>query len=246
MFKSISFKIIAILLLSLIGLIIFLNVSLHGNPYSTSITEEKVQQYLRETYPDQDFVIKTIKYDLKSGTYNAAVFSRKQNSINFVIWAGPKGVTYDEYKYKYLEDKELGRKFKSQIAEILLTIIKSKVKEIQGVQVEMYVPKGKYDAHSDYSRDMDENLKIYVYLDSAYDQKLTKELFLEKATKVKELVLKNDFKMEYFYCYYLHKTKGDGYSLELYKDDFEMKYAELINSKRLVDYKELNRNKGRR
>ncbi|MFZ5597569.1 MAG: hypothetical protein ACOY31_11225 [Bacillota bacterium] len=216
-----------------------------GDPVSKFIAGKNVRSYLAENYPDNHFRIKSLDYDFKIGGYSAKVFSETDPGVEFVIRARNKGVMYDQYKQEYIRDREMEIRFTEQIERMLFPAIKAKVPELTGINTEIYIKKGKYNINADYSKDIDEQLKVFADINGSGTEKLSREGFLEKALQIRNIITDSGFKMEYFHCYYFFKQKGDGYSLELKRDEINLPGDKLINSDRLTDYGQLNRDKRR-
>jgi len=216
-----------------------------GDPVSKFIAGKNVRSYLAENYPDNNFKIKSIDYDFKFGGYSAKVVYETEPGVEFVIGARTKGVVYDRYKQEYLRDREIEIKFTEQIERMLFLTIKPRVPELTRINTEVYIKKGKYNADADYSKDMDEQIKVFVNINGSGSEKLSREDFLEKALQIRNIITDSGFKMEHFHCYYFYRQKGDGYSLELKRDELNLPGEKLINSDRLTDYVQLNRDKSR-
>lgn len=246
MLKNKVLRVALIVLVPIIVVFFWFYSSFNGNPYMRMMAQSKINQYLEENYPGKEFVLENINFDFKSGMYSATIVSKNDKDIFFTVLADGKMVKYDEYKFKYLEDKEIEKKFIEQIKGMLFSLIKNEIKELERINVEMYIPKGKYSKETNYSKAVDEELKIFIYLHSPNTPKLSQDQFLKNAIRAKELILKNDYRVEYFSCYYMFKQRGDGYSIELYKDELHESYEEIMNTNRVVDYEKLNKSKARR
>lgn len=240
---KITIRILYILLAILFVLALWVYSSFFGNPVGKYIISKKVQIYLAENYPDHNFKIKSADYNFKFGGYSAKIVSETDPEVKFVISARTNGVVYDQYKQEHLRDREMEIKFTEQIESMLFPLIKSKVPELNGIQAEVQLKKGKYNINEDYSKDMDEQIKVYVNIRGSGSEKLSREGFLEKALHIRNIITDSGFKIEYFNCYYFFEQKGDGYGLELERDELNLPGENLINSKKLTDYALLNKYK---
>jgi len=227
-----------VLLTMLILFALWVYSSFFGDPVSKYITRKKVQNYLEEYYPNNNFKIKSIDYDFKFGGYSVKIISEKDTAVKYVISARTNGVVYDQYKEEHLRDREMEARFSDHIEEVLLSLIKSKVPELAAIQIEIVIRKGKYDKNADYSMDMDEVIKVYVNIHEKGSDKLSMGDFLEKAIQIRDIVTDRGFKMEYFHCYYYFRQKGDGFGLELRRDQLHQSGDSLID--RVIDYSVLN------
>ena len=57
-----------------------------GNPISSALAKSTAKRYLEDNYPDADFIIEKVSYDMKSGGYHAYVESPTSIDSHFTIY----------------------------------------------------------------------------------------------------------------------------------------------------------------
>jgi hypothetical protein len=57
-----------------------------GNPISSALAKSTAKRYLEENYPDADFIIEKVSYDMKSGGYHVYVESPSSIDSHFYIY----------------------------------------------------------------------------------------------------------------------------------------------------------------
>lgn len=57
-----------------------------GNPFSSALAKSTAKRYLEEYYPDTDFMIENVSYDMKSGGYHVYVESPTSIDSHFYIY----------------------------------------------------------------------------------------------------------------------------------------------------------------
>ncbi|WP_066639242.1 YfjL-like protein [Desulfolucanica intricata] len=229
---------ILFILIGVIGVCSLVLSSFFGNPISKYIAKKTISNYMLKTYPNKEFEIEKITYNFKTGGYSGKI-NFKQENINFFITTKNSCIRYDQYQHEYTRDKEIENKLAKQIEQKLLPIIQNRVPEVRNIHAEMYVKK--YSNETNYSTELDEELKIFLVMKEKTDNKISKKEFLEKALKAKDIILKNGYKMGYYNCYYIFRNKGDGFELGLYKNEFNLHNNELLNSGNLKDYEYINK-----
>lgn len=73
----------------------FLN-AFFGNPISSSLAKSTAKRYLEECYPDADFMIDKVSYDMKSGGYRVYVESPTSIDSHFIIYCDALGRYNDD------------------------------------------------------------------------------------------------------------------------------------------------------
>lgn len=90
---------IGAVILVILSLIISVFNSFYGNPISASIATHKIQDYVKDTYPDMDLVVSKAKYNFKFSAYSSRVESLKSLDTKFSVgWS--KGRISDDYEYE--------------------------------------------------------------------------------------------------------------------------------------------------
>ena len=65
--------------------------ALFGNPVSKHLARQGAGAYLEEAYPDRDFVLEQVRYDSKTGQYEALVQSPSSVDTHFSLWLNKLG-----------------------------------------------------------------------------------------------------------------------------------------------------------
>ena len=73
----------------------FLN-AFFGNPISSALAKSTAKRYLEEYYPDADFMIDKVSYDMKSGGYRVYVESPTSIDSHFIIYCDALGRYNDD------------------------------------------------------------------------------------------------------------------------------------------------------
>ena len=93
----------ALAALFLIGILFFFYNAFNGNPISAAIVTARVNSYVKETYPGNDFSIKWASYDFKTNDYRCRIQSASSPDTSFFISGGISGKLYDSYETAVLE-----------------------------------------------------------------------------------------------------------------------------------------------
>ena len=67
-----------------------------GNPLSSALAKSTAKRYLEEYYPDADFMIEKVSYDMKSGGYRVYVESPTSIDRHFIIYCDALGRYNDD------------------------------------------------------------------------------------------------------------------------------------------------------
>ncbi|MDH7578418.1 MAG: DUF3139 domain-containing protein [Bacillota bacterium] len=234
--------ILASLVILLIFLIGFIYNSFNGNPISKYIATKQMENYLTMNYPEEEFKIERVYYNFKLGNYVGKVYSPRNGDIQFTVSPRRNGYIYDEYIDKYAKDYELSRQFSEQIGKMVFPIVKEKVGETSEVSAEIYIKKGKYPSDAIYSKDMEESFSLNIYFKGA---KVSEEEFVEKCMTVRDTILANGFKVDRFRFDYRWGIKHEGYSLDVEKEELHSSKKQLLSSKSLFNYGEINADKSK-
>ncbi len=222
----------------------FIYNSFNGNPINRYIATKKVESYLAMNYPEEEFKIKKVYYNFKLGHYLAKAYSPQNMNVQFLVSPRGNGYIYDEYLDKYAKDQELSQHFSEQIVKIVFPIAKDKVMETSKVKAEIYIKKDKYPSNTIYSKDIEEPFNLNIYFKG---DKISKEEFVEKCITVRDTILANSygFKADCFGFDYRWGIKSEGYSLNVEGDELNFSKEQLLSSKSLFDYGEINSNKSK-
>lgn len=232
--------ILAFLVVLLVLFTGFIYNSFNGNPISKYIATKEMQNYLTMNYPEEDFKIKRVYYDFKFGNYMGNVYSPRNGDIQFTV--SPRR-NYDEYIYKYAQDHELSQRFSEQIGKMVFSIAKEKVVGTSEVSVEIYIKKGKYPSDTIYSKDIDESFSLYIYFKG---DRVLEEEFVEKCITIRDAILANSLKVDRFHFDYRWGIEREGYSLDVGKDELHSSKKQLLSSKSLFNYGEINAQKSKK
>lgn len=232
--------ILASLAIFLVFIIGFIYNSFNGNPVSKYIATKQIENYLTMNYREEDFKIERVYYNFKLGNYVGKVYSPRNGDIQFTVSPRRNGYIYDEYIDKYAKDQELSRLFSEQIGQMVFPIAKDKVVETSEVTAEIYIKKGKYPSDAIYSKDMEENFSLNIYFKG---DKVSVEEFVEKSMNVRDTILADGFKVDRFRFDYRWEIKHEGYSLDVKKEELHSSKEQLLSSKSLYNYGEINANK---
>ena len=102
--KRKALKIIALVLaLVLIAGIGWFANALVGNPVSKYLANRSAEKYISEVYPEEDFLVREVRYDFKVGGYYAKIYSPRSIDSDFSLSVDFLGkVLYDTYEYNVL------------------------------------------------------------------------------------------------------------------------------------------------
>lgn len=67
-----------------------------GNPISSSLAKSTAKNYLKDNYPESDFEITKVSYDMKSGGYHVNVISPTSIDSHFIIYCDALGRYSDD------------------------------------------------------------------------------------------------------------------------------------------------------
>lgn len=235
-----------IILVLLVGFIWRLYIGVNGSPIKKVQAEKDMKKYLKETYPDKDFVLGKVGYSMSFGSYRAAVTSESDSSISFMLdWRKGINGIYDEYVYKYAKDEGLSKKFADQITEDLNYILKDQIKGFKSVNSELYIKKGDYKSSDTFRKDMPEKITVWVGM---FGDKISRDEFVDRCIKARELILNEGYNVEVFSLHYGTSFKGDVkgggeelYSLALSGDLISASKEEILKSRKFYE----NTGKGR-
>lgn len=196
-------KIAAIIVaISLLGMALFIVISLAGNPISKFIVTGNAKKYIGETYSGRDYYIDYVGYNFKNSDYGVFVKSHSSEDTFFTISYNQRGdLVSDDYKdyvesgfntyirindeYKLAAESVLKQlPFEMEIAFGEIESAEKGDGEIAGLDIKTLELDKEYDIYrlgKDYG-------KIMLYL---YDENLTAERAAEIFMEVKKRFIEN-------------------------------------------------------
>lgn len=191
-----------VLLVVIIGFVLFLYNAFNGNPISKYISKEVLEDYLEETYFDQELQIKEGFYNFKFSEYQYSVIevgstdeegNVKQYEFKVRGFFNPT-VSWDGIYYENL-DHEMANRLSKQAHQEISPLLSEKMDTIHLVEIQLEVLKGKFEDDVKWSKELalDKPMEIFVQLDSTEQ---TKEDFLSAARKVKNILDEQGYEYE--------------------------------------------------
>ncbi len=120
---KITALILALVLIAGIGW--FAN-ALVGNPVSKHLAQKSAEKYISETFPDEDFIIREIFYDFKTGNYYAKIYSPRSIDSNFNLYIDFFGkILYDNYEYAVLAGENTAYRINKEYREAVDNVLES-------------------------------------------------------------------------------------------------------------------------
>ncbi|MFC4560019.1 hypothetical protein ACFO3D_17800 [Virgibacillus kekensis] len=192
----------SVLLVLLIGFVLFVYNAFNGNPISKFISKQVLEDYLEETYPDQEFRIKEGFYNFKFSEYNYTVIeigntnkdgNVKEYQFRINGFFTPE-VRWDGLYYANL-DEQLANQLSQQAENEILPLLEEQIENIHHFEIRMEVLKGTFEEDVKWSKHiaLEKPMELFVQLDST-DQ--TKEDFYSTAKNVKQLLDQHDYDYE--------------------------------------------------
>ncbi|MFD2042692.1 DUF3139 domain-containing protein [Ornithinibacillus salinisoli] len=151
--------ILSILLVVLIGFVLFLYNTFNGNPISKYVSKQVLENYLEETYPEQEFRIEEGFYDFKFGEYLYTVIeigtadkegNVKEHQFRISGFFNPK-VKWDGLYYDNL-DEQLAKRLSQEAEKEIVPLLSDQVDSIHHIEVHIEVLKGKFDGDVQWSK----------------------------------------------------------------------------------------------
>ncbi|GEM_PF-6608190 len=232
-------EIFIVILIILVAIpVSFIYDSFNGNPIGQYMARQKMADYLETHYPQQAFKIDRVYYDFKFGGYTGSISSPRDSTIRFMLRTRNYGDIYDQYIDKYARDQALSKRFSEQVSQLVLTTAKNQVMETSKVTADIYIKKGKYAPTTDYSPEMEEHFTAEIRFSG---RKISADDFLEKSIAVRDAVLAKGFKVDEFGFDYEWGVKGEGYSLDVSREQLTASQQELTPC--LINYENFNASK---
>lgn len=172
---------ILLIIILVVPILVFYN-AFNGNPISKMAAKSSLENYLKETYPDQDFHIDDGSYNFKISGYSFYVNktgTEDQKKYNFdVTGFFQPSVTYDEIYYENL-DRPLIEKLSDEASEEIRDVLKD-IENIVEISVHIEVLKGTYAPTTEWSKGLklEKPIQIEILMDA---KDMSKEQLLEAA-----------------------------------------------------------------
>lgn len=125
--KRKALKIIALILaLVLIGGISWFANALVGNPVSKYLAGKNAEKYISEIYPEEDFLVREVRYDFKVCGYYAKIYSPRSIDSDFELRIDFIGkVLYDTYEYNVLTGENTASRINNEYREAVDRVLDS-------------------------------------------------------------------------------------------------------------------------
>ena len=125
--KRKALKIIALVLaLVLIAGIGWFANALVGNPVSKYLANRSAEKYISEVYPEEDFLVREVRYDFKVGGYYAKIYSPRSIDSDFELRIDFIGkVLYDTYEYNVLTGENTAYRINKEYREAVDRVLNS-------------------------------------------------------------------------------------------------------------------------
>lgn len=198
--RKIVFSVLALLL---IGFVLFVYNEFNGNPISKYFATQKLESYLKETYPKKEFRVDPGSYNFKDKVFPYNVIEiGSTNSDN----SGPK-----EYRFEmrgfikptvqmdgiYTEnlDQDLMAKIGKEAGGEIKTLLSQELKTIISVDVYVEFLKGTFpvDSHWNKSMKFEKPVWMHIYLDAT---NATKEQVFEDVLKLQATLNKHGYEYD--------------------------------------------------
>lgn len=186
---------IVILIIFIVAFVLFLYNAFNGNPISKYMSQKSLENYLEETYPEQEFRIKEGAYNFKFNSYDFVVLqigTDNLKELDFAVSGFFKPTVSRDGMYYENLDYEMMEKFSEQAEKEILSLLKD-VNTVHNVDVTLEVLKGQFQKDTNWSKDvaLQKPVDIYVQIDS---KNQTKEQFFSAAEKVKKILDEQNYK----------------------------------------------------
>lgn len=125
--KRKALKIIALVLaLVLIAGIGWFANALVGNPVSKYLANRSAEKYISEVYPQEDFLVREVRYDFKVCGYYAKIYSPRSIDSDFSLSVDFLGkVLYDTYEYNVLTGENTASRINKEYREAVDRVLNS-------------------------------------------------------------------------------------------------------------------------
>lgn len=195
--------IFVVLLVVLIGFVFFLYNTFNGNPVSKMISKKVLENYLEETYPDQEFRINEGYYNFKSSNYDYEVIEmgaadKEGNVMEYEFYISgffKPTVSWDGIYYENL-DEQLASRLSEEAQQEISQLLSPKIDTLYLVDIGIEVLEGTFEDDIKWSQELplDKPIEIFIQFDSSEQ---TKEDFFSAAKKAKSLIDKQQYKYKF-------------------------------------------------
>lgn len=186
--------ILIIALILLVGFVLFLYNGFNGNPVTKFFSKIAVENYVEETYPNQDFHIEDGFYNFKVSGYEFIVreigatdSSGNVKEYNFITegFIFPK-VSSDGI-YEANLDRKMATRFNNEINEELSPILEKEVPSVRDIEFYIEVLKGTFPDDVAWSKDLEleKPMHVFVQLDAS---KQSEEDFLAEVEAFRDVL----------------------------------------------------------
>lgn len=184
-------KIIYILIIIFLLIAVFIIYSLfNGNPISQINAKKTLEQYLVETYPDEEFYISKDRFDPEFMEYWFTVIKQDVPTAQQYTFTVPTRLSEYELSdgiFFDTLDVELNAKFEKEARDIINERSAGEIPEIRELEVDIYVLKDKYEPNQTWDThiEMDKPMFIQMTIDGS---DLSKRDILDVAKKVQTIL----------------------------------------------------------
>lgn len=164
---TIKKSIYLILILVLVGTILFFYNAFNGNPAWKFFSNQAVEDYLTDTYPGEEYVVRDRFYNFKIGGYSYTVVKagdedQKKHEFNVTGFWKPT-VTYDGIYYDNL-DLPLIEKLETEASKEITDLLEDRVGKVVAVDPQIEVLQGTYSPDTKWSKDLKLEKPISLHL----------------------------------------------------------------------------------
>lgn len=100
--------------------------ALVGNPLSKYLASRSAERYISEVFPENDFIVRDVKYDFKMCGYYARIYSPRSIDSNFELRIDFFGkVNYDTYEYEVTTGQNTADRINSEYREAVDKVLNS-------------------------------------------------------------------------------------------------------------------------
>lgn len=231
----------SIILIILIGFILTCYNAFNGNPISNLLGKHLVENYLKETYPNEEFRVESGKYNFKFTEYSYDVIKIGEDPYAVIdpaadaivkekflqgldYYVAVEGtfkprVRYDSIRYARL-DENLSRKLSEEAASEIFSTLQRDLPNLKAVEATVEIIKFTMEDNTSWSKELnlDEPISLHLVTDATNQ---TAEETLADGIKIQQLL------KEYGYTYSNVNINGNVFDKELgAKDEYGyVKYA---------------------
>ena len=225
---------VSLIIILVLPILFFYN-AFNGNPVSKWAAASVLNNYLQETYPNQEFNVDNGFYNFKIGGYSFDVNKigsedQHQYELNVTGLFKPK-VTYDEIYYANL-DQPLIEKWQEEAA-IELDEIFQDIKGIVHINIQLEVQKGSYSLDTNWNKDLQLEKPIYIDILMDASQLPKKELLVAEMKK-----MQSDLKSA-GYTYDTVNINANLFDKDSKDDQGYLKYASFFTADQKISLRDI-------